>query len=79
MKAWRNRDRSAETSAARCRRPSWRCTAWGLGMLEGLAFDRQPYLASGDSRLKQSASTGDLGVTLGGHLAATRTPVPFPR
>ena len=58
VKAWRNRDRSAETSAGTLPAAFVTVhTGWGLGMLEALAFDRQPYLASGNSRLKQASPT----------------------
>ena len=58
VKAWRTRDRSAETSAA-VLPASFAAvhTGWGLGMLEALAFNRQPYLASGNSQLKTATPT----------------------
>ncbi len=56
IRAWRTRDQDAETSAPALPASFVAVhTGWGLGMLEALVLNRQPYLASGNSRLRTVA------------------------
>ncbi len=58
LKAWRMRDQDAETAVAALPASFVAVhTGWGLGMLEALVLNRQPYLASGNSELRTAVPT----------------------
>lgn len=56
VQAWRGRDPDQDVSAGALPVAIVAVhSGWGLGMLEGLLLGRQPYLASGDSRVREAA------------------------